>query len=206
MKNKALVLDLDGTLYSINTFHYFIRYILWQSLIRFKLILFINISTPLLLRILRVISHSKMKYIVLRTIRDRTDIDYNDFTSNIKKFRRKLNFGDHRQFDLKILATAAPDCYSSIIAKENDIGICCATNFPQRDHSKNFENIREVKKANVMKILNSYKVDQIDTLVTDHIDDLPLMKVSKHVIIINPTSDLEKELSNQGIAFVTQFH
>ena len=55
LERKVLVVDLDETLYSINTFHYFIKFILFQALKQFNIALFGFISYVCFLRVFKVL-------------------------------------------------------------------------------------------------------------------------------------------------------
>ena len=64
-----------------------------------------------------------------------------------------------------------------------------------------FENSRTVKKENVMNFLSKKQINKIEMLITDHIDDLSLMQVSKMVKIINPNKKLIAQLEQYQISF-----
>ena len=201
MKKKVLVVDLDGTLYSINTFHYFIWFLFKYSIKNLKIELLMVIKVSTTLRGLKLISHAKMKYNILKSIKNDTKIDYNSFVQNLSENKRNINLIKDDSFDLKILATAAPLCYSDIIAKNEGFDYCIATKFPELNYTDDFENSKEIKMQNVQNYLSENNIDNIEVLITDHIDDLPLMKLSKHNIIVNPDSDLEKVLNANKISF-----
>lgn len=198
---KVLVVDLDGTLYNINTFHYFIKYLLRFSLVNLNIKLFFKLLQAMFLRVLGVISHSKMKFLILNAIKHNLKLDYKAFVSNIAKYKNEIKQLEASNFDIKILATAAPSCYATIIAENEGFNTCLATNFPETSYRKDFENVREVKKQNVLSYLNSIGKNQVDTIITDHFDDLPLIKVSKHVILINPNKETQNILQQNQIFF-----
>jgi phosphoserine phosphatase len=52
-----------------------------------------------------------------------------------------------------------------------------------------------------MSVLLKYKIDKIDTLITDHIDDLPLMKLSQKNMIVSPNKDMEAQLKQHSISY-----
>ena len=52
-----------------------------------------------------------------------------------------------------------------------------------------------------MNYLKSENINEIDTLVTDHIDDLPLIKMAKKNIIVNPNQKLIIALKQNSISF-----
>lgn len=200
LNKKVLVVDLDGTLYSINTFHYFIWFIILHNIRIFRILSVIKISINILFRIFKISSHSKMKYDILKRIANDTQIDYTKFVNTIDKFKKDLKV-DKKQFDLTILATAAPYCYANIIANNENFDLCIATNFKDSIFNDEFENSKEIKRNNVMNALLKNEIHKIDTLITDHIDDLPLMKLSKKNRIVSPNRELEAQLKQHRISY-----
>jgi phosphoserine phosphatase len=203
VKKKVLVVDLDGTLFTVNTFHYFIKYLLLYSVANFNLVLLFKIVSAVLFRLLRITTHAKMKYHILKAIANKTDLNYNKFVKSISLKKRNLSILKDTSFDVKILATAAPSCYANSIAKNEQFHVCLGTNFPNSNFDNDFENIKAVKKSNVIKYLANIGLTEIDTLVTDHIDDLPLMKLAKHNIIVAPNTLLQTQLKQNLISFET---
>lgn len=199
MKRKVLVVDLDGTLFKINTFHYFIKYLFFKCILSFKFWLLFQLFLALSSRLFR--THAEMKYQVLKLIQHRTDIDYLDFLNTIYIKKRDLTILKDESFDIKILATAAPTCYANIIAEKEQFQVCLGTDFPDSNFNSTFENSKKVKKENVMNYLKGKNVNEIDALVTDHIDDLALMKLAKRTIIIAPSKNLLNQLKQFSISF-----
>lgn len=199
LNKKVLVVDLDGTLYSINTFHYFLRFIITYNLRKFKILSLLKISISMMFRIFKITSHSRMKYEILKVVND-AQIDYAKFVVNIDKFKKDLKV-DKTEFDMTILATAAPSCYANIIAKNENFNLCIATNFTTSNFNDEFENSKEIKKNNVMNALMKKEIEKIDTLITDHIDDLPLMKVSIKNKIVSPDKNMEAQLKKHRISY-----
>ena len=146
MKKKVLVVDLDGTLFKINTFHYFIRYLILYSIKNFNLVLLVKIGGALIFRTLKISSHAKMKYDILKSIATKKNIDYQNFVSSISLKKRDISILNDSSFDIKILATAAPTCYATIIAKNEALDECLGTNFPDSIFDNDYDNIKEVKK------------------------------------------------------------
>lgn len=201
MIKKVLVVDLDGTLYSINTFHYFIKFLIRYSVNRCDVLLLISILMVSFFRTCRLISHSKMKYHILKRIMNKRNIDYQKFTNNISIFKRNISTIGEDRYDLKILATAAPSCYANIIAKNEGFDVCLGTDFPVLNFDSEFENIKDIKKQTVMNYLKNVGDYDFDTLITDHLDDIPLMKLANKNILICPSNSTVREVENQLISF-----
>jgi len=199
LKRKVLVVDLDGTLFKINTFHYFIKYLCVKCVLSLNFRLLYRLLLALSSRLFR--SHAEMKYQVLKLLQHRTDIDYLGFLNSIYSKKRELNILNDETFHIKILATAAPTCYANIIAKKEHFDICLGTDFLDSNFNSTFENSKKTKKENVINFLKDKKLNEIDTLVTDHIDDLPLMKLAKRTRIIKPSENLLNQLKQFSISF-----
>lgn len=198
MKKKALVVDLDGTLFTINTFHYFIKYLIKFSIKRIKISLFIKLCFTIISRFYA--SHGKMKYDILKLLKNRNDINYEAFVNSISSKKRVIPQLRDTIFNVKILATAAPSCYANIIAKNEGL-VCLGTDFPNTRFNQTFENSKINKKENVFKYLKEQNIYEIDTFVTDHIDDLPLIKVAENNIIVKPRKELINTLKQNSISF-----
>ena len=198
---KVIVVDLDGTLYSINTFHFFIKYLVRFSIKTFNVILLFNLVKAMFLRLFGFINHSKMKYIILKAIKGNNKINYEAFVSSLSNYKNHLKVIEDTTFDIKILATAAPNCYSKIIALNEGFDVCLATNTPEKNYKSDFENVREVKKQAVTTYLKTLGSKHIDTVITDHFDDLPLIKIAQHVILVNPNKETKNILKQNQIFF-----
>ncbi|ULC60524.1 haloacid dehalogenase-like hydrolase [Flaviramulus sp. BrNp1-15] len=199
MKKKVLVVDLDGTLYTINTFHYFIKFLIIDCFSNLKIGLLFKLCIALASRIFT--SHSKMKHNVLKLLNNRSDINYECFVKSISSKKRHISHLEENKFHTKVLATAAPSCYAKVIAQNEGFDVCIGTSFPSIKFNSSFENKSEVKKSNVLNYLKKQKTDQIDLFITDHIDDLPLMKLAKKNIIVQPNNGFLLALKQNSISF-----
>ena len=198
---KVLVIDLDGTLFSINTFHFWIKFLILNAFKQFNIVLLFTIIYCSMLRFFRLISHSKMKYLILNTTKNQSLIDNHKFVKNILQFSNDLNkFIEDDSYEIKILATAAPKCYASIISDIYNFNCCIATEFPV-DKLSWKENLKRIKKDNVLLYLNQFNINKIDTLITDHFDDLPLMKHSLKTILVAPNDSTIACLIKEAIPY-----
>ncbi|MEC3907307.1 hypothetical protein VOI54_09785 [Tamlana sp. 2201CG12-4] len=142
-----------------------------------------------------------MKHRVLYLIKDLEYIDYKTFVSSIANKKRDISIIKEERFFIRILATGAPSCYANIIANIEKFDICISTDFPEFNFNDRFDNVKTVKRDNVLKYLRDFDVEQIDTFITDHIDDLPLMKISKQNLIVCPSEVLINQLKQNSISF-----
>jgi len=199
LKKRVLVVDLDGTLFNINTFHYFIKFLLLHCIRRLNFILFFRLCFALFSRVIS--SHARMKYKVLFLLKNRKDIDYQIFVNSVASEKRDLSQYINGGIDIKILATAAPSCYAGLIAKNEGFDLCLGTDFTSLSFNEAFENVREVKKENVLNCLKLKGAEYIDTFITDHKDDLPLIMLAKKNIIVRPNQELLTALKQNSISF-----
>ncbi|WP_242132716.1 haloacid dehalogenase-like hydrolase [Aestuariivivens marinum] len=194
MKIRVLVVDLDGTLYATNTFRQFIKYVWIRSIMNVDIILSFQVLFLIIMRLIRIIGHAELKFYFLSFIANRSYIDKSDFVSSLCIYKRNIMVLQSQKYNLKVLATAAPEIYSRIIAKEQGFDVCIATKNPNSRYHKEYENSKENKKENVLSYLKTKGLDSVDLLITDHVDDLPLIKISKRNIIVNPNIRFEKML------------
>jgi len=198
---KVLVIDLDGTLFSVNTFHFWIKFLILNAFKQFNILLFIKIIFSCSLRLFRLISHSKMKFLILNATKNLSTIDNYKFVKSILQFTNDLSkFIEDDSYEIKILATAAPMSYASIVSDIYNFSSCIATENPI-DKLSWKENLKEVKKDNVLLYLNQFNINKIDVLITDHFDDLPLMQHSLNTILVAPTSSTIAYLKKEAIPF-----
>ena len=190
--SKILVIDLDGTLMSINTFHYYIKFIFHNYLKLLKLKSLFLILKVIILRFFKIVSHSVMKFEILKIVEVTASIDHERFVVNLLKYLNPILEINQRDFDIKILATAAPENYSKIIAEKLNFDYCVATNSNDK-----LENIKENKLHNVKCLLKKIDKTQVDLFISDHIDDLPLFNYSKSIILVNPDANLFENLGNK---------
>lgn len=203
MKKKVLVVDLDGTLYTINTFHHFLKFLIIYAVKNFRIVLAFKIGIVIVFRLLKIITHARLKYNILKIIASRSDIDYQKFVSGILSNKRNIELLNDHSFDIKILATAAPSCYAEFIAKNENMDVCLGTDFPVAEFYSEFENIKETKKNSLINYLQLKGITEIDAFVTDHEDDLPILKIANRNIVVSPNNEFKQLLIKNNISFET---
>lgn len=168
------VVDLDGTLVDGNTLHEYIKAGFAEVSPGNK----ISLAVLAVLRCLKLISHKRMKFSALSLIPPSDGVKKR-FLSKIKmrpEVKSIINNSDH-----VILATAAPDVYIPWLWG----GAYVATpteNNPDREECRGENKVLAIKKA----VEN--QPYYIDTVITDHHDDLPLMKIAREVILVHPSA------------------
>lgn len=180
-KRRLVVVDLDGTLVQGNTLHEFLRLGLMQNIRQGKIIRMLNMIWLILLRSIKLISHTEFKYRTLGQI---------EITDSIQQaFKVKISSMLNRDVEQMIkdfyndganllLATAAPETYISWIWDGNYI----ASDPITRHELRGEEKLKGVKDYLLKNDLELYAV------ITDHYDDLPLLQAgANHNILINPS-------------------
>lgn len=207
MRQKAIVIDLDCTLLTINTFKSYILYVNKLSYRKGRIDISFFLTMWVLLRKCRIISHEYMKYQILKcTEHFMKEKSLKDFTNLIikhlnKKLVEKISIYRKQNFIL-CLSTAAPSNYASLVAKEFSFDIFCATPMPSQISKFLWqENVKGTKCKNTLNLLKKKNLD-IDILVTDHYDDIPLLEIQKSEnLIVNPTQRTLEKLEEKNIKF-----
>lgn len=202
---KGVVVDLDGTLLQTNTFKDYIVFVIKEGVHHFKLHIAIFLFFWVLCRKLRLITHETMKYQVLRASQSfMTESRLRSFVSQIETKQNmkvvKLCQQFHREGYYMLLSTAAPENYVQVLYSDFSFDYYCASLLPQNETQWR-ENVRDQKKNNTLKILHEENVS-LEIMITDHHDDLPLLKVSKRKnILVSPTVKTIKKLSRFKINY-----
>jgi len=201
MKPKILVVDLDGTLYATNTFHKFLRFLLRYFGGTFRVLSLLKLMLWMFQRSIRIVSHARLKYNILKHIDTISNINYHAFVRELTPYQNNLDSILQQDFDMKILATAAPKCYVAHIAEQHGFTHCLATELPENEFYETFETIKEQKKSRLIKLLGQYNTSKINLMVTDHIDDIYVMQIAENTILVNPDDALIEVLKSKSIPF-----
>lgn len=204
MKRRAVVVDLDGTLLSTNTFKDYVLFVAKESVTALRIDVTLGVIFFVALRWMRVVSHSTMKYYLLRMTARFMGADRLSRLADMLLL--KANPGvttlceDYRkQGCYMLLATAAPEIYSRIISSRMGFDGYCVTPMPQPESAEWKENVREQKLAAVLRHLESEDAS-IAVVITDHHDDIPLMSSNPGKnILVNPSSKTISIVRRNGI-------
>lgn len=200
MHNKIIIIDLDGTFVSVNTFHKWIKFLFIETLKKFQLIRVTRILTIITLRALKWIDHAKMKQMILeiseKSIQQK---QIRQFVTTLNPYVNK-NLLDiiQNSSNTTILATAAPLLYAQSIKGFYHFDYILATN--NITQSPWQENIREIKAKNVQKLFekHAWKIQE-SILYTDHHDDMPLMHLVSCTYLVNASEKTKILSSNANI-------
>lgn len=192
--DTTLIIDLDGTLVDCNSFTEFVKFLFMRlPMERWK------IFAIVIKRKLRLITHHEAKRRIVRiAAKSLTDTDLKDFVQKLKSHIRPSMLRLVETSGRVILATAAPDIY--VIPFAGSIGIEEFTATKENGS----ENRGMVKLRNVERLGVTFDSDTM--VVTDHYDDLPLLKRNSmgRNILIRPGAATEMHLNMAGIVYTAE--
>lgn len=189
-----IIVDLDGTLVDCNSFTEFVKFMFRRyPRERWRLLAIV------LKRKLRLISHHKAKEKIVEIAQGVMREDaVNDFVVFLLKRVRPLLRNRLQTGERVILATAAPSLYAYPLASALGITEVCAT-VPEKEENNGERKLRNVERLGVIFAPDT-------TVITDHYDDLPLLRRNHSGIniLVNPDSSTLMHLQMAGIPFITE--
>jgi len=200
VSKKIVVIDLDGTLVSINSFHKWMIFIFKKSLITNR-IDSCKIIYSILKRFVKLTTHKQMKYSILQISEKEIYLKYIDeFVEELSVYvnTKVMSYLDDTN-NVTILATAAPLVYVELFSKKFKFDYTTAT--PLSSDENWFENIRGKKKETLNKVLLSIDKNHCDLVVSDHHDDIGIMELSKNILLVNPSEKSIALLEEKNIGF-----
>ena len=200
---KAIVVDLDGTLLRTNTFVHYIKYVCKKALLHGNVFVVIWICLLVFLRKIRMISsHENLKRRILACSKQYSKEDnMQELALELSKYEnlKVLSIMDiyKEKGYAVVLSSAAPEGYAKWIAKQYMFDFVCATKMSVDRNWR--ENVGEVKMQNTLSLLEE-KVLTLSVLITDHYDDLPLLRIEKEAnFVVNPTEETKKRIEESHI-------
>lgn len=199
----AIIVDLDGTLLRRNSFKKYLKFAAWQSLRQLRIDVIPRIAAWIAVRKLRLITHSRLKQRLMRVTEPIMGPD------ELHKFANRLARHIHpkvlklcRQMrqtnSAVILATAAPASYAALIAQGVSLDGCIAT--PSSDTPDWRETVREEKRDQVLAFLQCHELS-LCAIITDHRDDLPLMRAAKDIVLVSPNKKTLDAVNAEGLLY-----
>lgn len=201
MKEVWAIFDLDGTILRVNSLK---KFLIWEIK---KLLLFHNykavgiILASVALRQLRMISHERMKWLMMshchnleNVMTQFCDTLMNEINWEVVKLMEK-----ERMDGYKIaIVTSAPEEYALPFSQKLRADICLATKRAGNSFSDYRQN-KGVAKVERVKPLCS----DIRCVVTDHYDDIPLMRICQGKnYLVNPSKHTICRLKKNGIGYL----
>ncbi len=190
---KLVVVDLDECLCTINTFRYWLLFsylylffsLRWQSFFQFNRIVYQRFRGN--------IDRIAMKRGILLLTENIPQIFIKIFCSFLTLFVNKALLQSLNRFDGEVdvvLSTAAPICYVRHFVSHFNFTRFFST--PSVFCDTWVENMGTVKLDSIKKHYGDDVV--IDTVFTDHFDDLPLLCSATHSILVRPTEETVSRL------------
>lgn len=192
-KPMITVVDLDGTYVRGNTLHIYIRCGMGQMLRRLSFGKLLRTFGLLALRRLHLVGHTAMKFGICAMI-DPADIRLRrKFKARVEQLintdvRKALD-----KADKLLLATAAPDTYVPWIWEGAYVATAMQDN-PERIECRGEEKMRRIRGT------VKYPAE-LDTLYTDHSDDIPLMESFYDVVLVSPSTETVMKVESLGIRY-----
>lgn len=201
--NKAIVIDLDGTLLKTNTFISFLFFICCQALKRGDVICIGRLFVMVFLRKVRLISSHEIfkKHVLLISRRYLDGYRMEKMTLKLCRYENKNVTSILKKFKAMgystVLSSAAPSVYAEVIGRIYHFDFVCATELP---YDKNWrENVNDQKKKNTLALLKKNSLI-LNVFVTDHYDDLPLLLIDKDEnYVVNPTEKTKRIIEENHV-------
>lgn len=192
-----MVVDLDGTLLRGNSLHVFAACLLRDSLRHLRLANAAKVAGWCILRGLRLCSHPSMKWGIINATAD-TDTLRADFAGRISAMLNPQvkNLIDYRreQGYAILLATAAADIYVPLIWDGPYVATRTADN---PTHTE----CRGSQKLDAVTAYATKNQLRLDTIVTDHHDDMALLKAPfAERILVNPSQQTRRAVQEAQIS------
>jgi len=188
LDKTLLIIDLDGTFVSVNTFHKWMKFLFLEELKKFHFISIIKILYTIFLRVIKKITHKQMKFNILKISEKNINKKQIDrFVDTLDTYvNQTLLKSLHNTDNRTLLATAAPLLYAESIKDKYPFDDVIAT--PYTTIREWEETIKEEKKNAYLKFLQTHDLKPSKVILyTDHHDDLPLMAISDFTCLVEPS-------------------
>ncbi len=193
---RLLIVDLDGTLCRDNTFSLWVAYSARRLARHGRLASVARMTVWVIARKLRLVSHRRMKHALMQITDTDNPTVIERFAGRVAtRFNNNVTdiVNDHlRHADMVVLATAAPSLYAPEVARKAGIRLCVST--PMTRRSADYTECRGEEKLKAVKaITGNWDAYNEVTVVTDHVDDAPLMRANRsgrNILIGTPRKDI----------------
>lgn len=192
------VVDLDGTLLKGNSFRWFTGFVLHRA-IRRAPFRWIVLCGWLLLRMLRLCSHRRLKWEVMKTAdRVLSPEDYNRFAHVMQGHISHTVLAMLPTDSEPVIASAASIEYVAPFVELMGWKRFVATCRPASGRFRDYTECRGERKVRAIRKL--FPGDGISAVFTDHVDDLPLLLASSgRRILINPSATTVMTVKGTGL-------
>lgn len=197
MIKRIAVIDLDGCLCAANSFRLWMLFAYLFSFFSFRWLVFVKLNVCMFLRVYGKLNRVQMKRKILEVTEDAPDYFVRWFVFLLNRYtnaRVVSLINEYKQLEMHVvLCTAAPACYVCEYAKRFDFAQVFAT--PSVSIDGWAENFGKEKLAAIQGFFSNEYV--LESVVTDHHDDLPLLLKAKKRILVNPSSDTLEVIAGQ---------
>lgn len=204
---KAVVVDFDLTLVSVNSFELFYKHLAIYSLGSFRLFLFAFLAYHIALRKLRLITHAGLKVRTLLFLGNKKLDDFMPRFVALLQTRVSMDvvkqYEAYRQKGYSVcLCTAAPLLYIEPFLASSGLKFDDVVCSPQPVIGNVWEeNLNERKKVTTMELMER-RGEELAVFMTDHMDDLPLLLVTKEKnILVRPTAHSLDAIKSAGVQY-----
>lgn len=176
-ENKAVVVDLDGTLIRGNSMVLFCRWAVGRMISRARFGAALSVMMWIAARKCRLTSHSRMKQAILKRCREKfSENEIDGFidrylcgivNEDVLRIARECGY-------IQILATAAPSLYAKPFGRRMGFDHTLATDYSDTGFTENCG----VRKLESVNRLLSETGAKMEIVITDHPDDAPLLRAN----------------------------
>ncbi len=202
MPKPLLIIDLDGTFVSVNTFHKWMIFVAKQALKKLGLKALSKILYTIALRAFKRINHAQMKYAILEVSEKLvTDKEIEIFVNTLEPYVHLNILKILEEKNISILATAAPLIYAKAIKEKYGFDYVIATSPTSIKPWK--ENLKEEKKKNLLALLKEEDIRASQSILyTDHHDDLPLMRYANETYLVGDSKETLEKIEEKNINII----
>ncbi len=192
---KIIVVDLDGSLITINSFRYWLLCSFVFLLVSFRWLSLLKFIKFIVYRLRGISDRVKMKRDILSVTEALPAFFMSGFVWFLCLFLNRNVLAEMNQYDTSQyyvdLCTAAPVCYAKMIAQKLDFSHVFATASVFATDWK--ENIGSQKVVSLEEFYGENM--DIDCVITDHHDDLPLLIRAKKRILVTPSRTTREKMA-----------
>jgi len=202
LDKTLLIIDLDGTFVSVNTFHKWMKFLFLEELKQFHLTSVMKILSIIFFRLTKNIAHREMKFRILKlSEKNISKQQINTFVDTLDVYVNQTILTKLQDVSTRtLLATAAPLLYAQAIKEKYQFDDVIATEYTHVEEWR--ENIKEEKKNSYLKLLHDKAIDPKKVILySDHHDDLPLMKISDFTYLVQPSETTKNAARAAHISF-----
>ena len=192
---ECVIVDFDNTLININSTLHLLKFLLKKTSRRKDLSSVLSLFNIILKRKLKIISHSKLKFMALEMATvSLSESDWEEFAKSLLNnvnhdVVKILNGMNEEGYDIILATGAAEIIFPHFLKMFNPFPVKLLSTKLTPCYSNFKENRGEEKLRNVKAYLQQTK-SSCHSVISDHSEDLPLFKISSgNNYLINPSKN-----------------